>query len=284
MPAEVTIVISPGSRALESGDVDVIYSKSIVNEHMYRGEGLYARPERATWLRTIAWMPQEDRFLFAIAPQWEISTFEEIAAQKPPLRTAGGRVAPYLLEAYGFSYADIPSWGGYVSPMRHTADAALERYERGDLDFFTGDGSEFDFSAWRWVAQHGFRFLNIRSDIMTKLCTELGVRKIITPIGFLPGIHENLLSIDDSHIVVTVHERLDDRVAYNLARTIDERRRDIECASIQVGYGPDETLPLTRPTFWSSLTGTIGRQWDEKILGAPLHPGAERYYQEHGLL
>jgi TRAP-type uncharacterized transport system substrate-binding protein len=168
--------------------------------------------------------------------------------------------------------------------MRHTAEAARERHDRGDLDFFTGDESEFDFSAWHWVAERGYRFLNVRPDIMSKLCYELGIRKTITPIGFLPGIQENLLAIDDSHIVVTVHERMDDQVAYNLAKAIDKRKRDIECASIQVGYGPDDSLPLTRPSFWSSLTGAISRQWDEKILGAPLHRGAELYYRERGLL
>jgi len=284
MPANVTVVISPGSGALESGAVDVAYSKSIVNDHMYSGTGVYSRPEPATWLRTIAWLPQEDRLLFAVAPQWGITTFEELAAQKPPLKTAGGRVAPYLLKAYGFSYEDIASWGGTITSMRHTAEAARDRYERGELDFFTGDGSEYDFSAWRWIAERGYRFLNIRPDVMDQLSKDLGIRRTITPAGFLPGIQENLLAIDDSHIVVTVHERLNDQVAYNLARAIDERKRDIECASIQVGYGPDESLPLMRPSFWSSLTGAISHQWDAKILGAPLHPGAEQYYHERGLI
>ena len=283
MPVNVTIVISPGRRALESGDVDITYSKSIVNDHMFSGNGMNAGPEPAKWLRTIAWLPQEDRLLFAVAPQWNICSFEEIAAQKPPLKTAG-RVAPYLLKAYGFSYEDIVSWGGSLGSMRHIAQAARDRFERGELDFFTGDGSEYDFSGWRWVAQHGYRFLDIRPDIMDGLEKELGVRKHITPAGFLPGINENLLAIDDSHIVVTVHERLDERIAYNLARAIDEHKRDIECSSIQVGYADDEGLPLTRPAYWSSLTAPIDHQWDRRILGAPLHAGAEKYYREKGLL
>jgi uncharacterized protein len=284
MPVNVTIVISPGRRALESGEIDITYSKSIVNEHMFSGKGMNAGPEPAKWLRSIAWLPQEDRLLFAVAPQWDICTFEEIAVRKPPLKTVGGRVAPYLLKAYGFSYEDIVSWGGSISSMRHTAQAARDRFERGELDFFTGDGSEYDFSGWRWIAEHGYRFLNIRPDIMATLENELGVRRHLTPAGFLPGINENLIAIDDSHIVVTVHERLDERVAFNLARAIDERKRDIELSSIQAGYSDDSSIPLTRPTFWSSLTEPIHRQWEQRILGAPLHPGAEKYYREKGLL
>jgi TRAP-type uncharacterized transport system substrate-binding protein len=77
---------------------------------------------------------------------------------------------------------------------------------------------------------------------------------------------------------------LDGEIAYLLAKVVDERSREIECESIQVSYGDRGSLPLTEPTFWSSLTGHIERQWDARILGAPLHAGAERYYRERGLL
>jgi TRAP-type uncharacterized transport system substrate-binding protein len=92
----------------------------------------------------------------------------------------------------------------------------------------------------------------------------------------LPGISETLLTLDDSHIVFTYHERFDDELAYLLAKVIDERKREIECASIQVDYATDPRLPLIQPSYWSSVTGPIDRQWDDQYLGAPLHPGAER--------
>src|SRR5438094_10057059 len=68
MPVKVTVIVQPGRRALESGEVDVAYSKSINNEHQFSGKGLYAGAEPASWLRTVAWLPQEDRILFAVAP------------------------------------------------------------------------------------------------------------------------------------------------------------------------------------------------------------------------
>ena len=168
--------------------------------------------------------------------------------------------------------------------MQHTAREAKTRYERGELDAYFGDGSAYDFTAWTWMADHGYRFLDVREDVMAKLEREHALRRNITPAGFLPGIHENLLALDDSHIVVTCHERLDDNLAYLLAKAIDERKREIECASIQIDYGQDGRLPLVQPKYWSSLTGPIERQWDQRILGAPLHPGAERYYRELGVL
>ena len=104
-----------------------------------------------------------------------------------------GSTEPFL-KAYGFSYDDIRSWGGSIGSMEHTARDAKERRDRGELDAFFGDGSAYDFSAWRWVAEHGYRFLDLREDIMTRLESELGLRRITTPVGFFPGITTNLIS------------------------------------------------------------------------------------------
>jgi uncharacterized protein len=277
-------VTAGGGGGLEGGEVDLVYTKSVNNQHRYTGQGIYGGKEPARWLRTIAWLPQEDRYLFAVAPWLGVSSFEEIAAKKPPLKMAAQRSVNPVLKEYGFSFEDIESWGGKVESMHHTAHAAKERYEDGRLDACFGDGSEFDGSAWKWMAERGYRFLDIRPDVMDNIERKHGLRRNITPAGFLPGVTQNLLALDDSHIVLSCHERLDDTIAYALARVIDERKREIECNAIQVTIAESNRLPLTEHTLWSSLTSPIERQWDAAILCAPLHPGAERYYREKGLL
>lgn len=283
MPIRATISI--GERGGTGGlgrDYDLAFSKSVNNEHQYTGKGLYAGREPAGWLRGIAYLPQEDRFLFAVAPWTNIERFEDLADRKPALKIAGRSAEP-VLRAYGFSYEDMEDWGTKIGSMQHTARDARERYERGELDAFFGDGSAYDFSGWRWIAERGYRFLDIRPDVMERL-TEQGLRRNITPAGFLPGISKTLVALDDSHIVLSCHADLADEVAYNVAKAIDQNKRDIETCSIQVDYGEAGGLPLVQPTYWSSLTGPIGRQWDQKILGAPLHAGAERYYKEMGYI
>jgi TRAP-type uncharacterized transport system substrate-binding protein len=286
MPVNAAVLIGRrGEAGLAEGEVDIVYTKSVNNEHQYLGHGYYAKGEASPWLRTIAWLPQEDRFLFAVAPETGITSFEDIAARKPALNMVAmtNATAP-VLEAYGFSYDDIKAWGGSIGTMEHTARDAKAHRDRGALDAWFGDGSAYDFSGWRWVAEHGYRFLDIREDIMSKLETELGLRRITTPVGFLPGIAQNITSLDDSHIVLSCHERLDDELAYNLAKAIHLNKRDIELCSIQMDYGQRGPLPIIEPTYWTSLTGQIDGQWDEKIVGAPLHTGAKRYYQEIGVL
>lgn len=283
-PVEATVhLVWPGGMsALANDEIDLIFLKSVQNEHRYNGKGLFAGSEPDTWLRTIAWIPQEDRYLFAVAPWTGIESFEEIGARKPALKIQG-RSAPMVLKEYGFSYDDIVSWGGSIGSMEHTATAAKAAHDRGELDAFFGDGSAHDFTAWEWVASHGYHFLDISEEVIQSLVRQ-GVRRNITPAGFLPGINKTLNAVDDSHIVLTCSEKLDDDIAYNLAKAIDLNKQVIELESIQLAYGPDSSQIVTQLNKWSSVTDPIERQWDESIVGAPLHPGARRYYQEIGVL
>jgi TRAP-type uncharacterized transport system substrate-binding protein len=209
-PIDATVVITgPGGLGqLADGEIDVAFLKSLNNEHRYTGKGYFAGDKPDSWMRTIAWLPQEDRFLFAVAPWTGITSFEEIASTKPALKV-GGRAAPMVLNEYGFSYDDIVSWGGTVSGMEHTATEAQARYEHGELDALFGDGSAFDFSAWEWVATHGYRFLDISDEVMRSLESK-GLRRNVTPAGFLMGVDHTLNALDDSHIVLTCNEALDD--------------------------------------------------------------------------
>ena len=169
-----------------TGTIDVVFSKWVVNEHRYSGRGIYAGEKPDDWLRTIAWLPQEDRFLFAMAPWTGIESFEQLVAEKPVLHMAGSG-AEVVLREYGFSYADIEQWGGSVSHMDHTARAAKARYDAGQLDAFWGDGSAYDFSAWPWVGSRGYRFLDISEEVMQRLEAK-GLRRQVTPAGFVPGV------------------------------------------------------------------------------------------------
>ena len=68
-----------------------------------------------------------------------------------------------------FSYDDVKRWGGTVTPMEHTAKSAKERYDAGMLDACFGDGSAYDGTCWKWMAERGYRFLDITEAAMQKL-------------------------------------------------------------------------------------------------------------------
>ena len=278
-------VLGPGGySALSQGAVDVIFSKWVVNEHRFSGEGLYAGASPDEWLRTIAWLPQEYRFLFSMAPWTGKTSFAQIAEKKPALHIAGSG-GEAVLNEYGFSYADIEKWGGAVRRIEHTAAEAKKRFEANQLDGLWGDGSAYDFSAWPWVGSRGYKFLGIDETVMQRLESK-GLRRQITPSGFVASIESNLLALDDSHIVVTCRADLDSEIAYYLAKAIDKKKRDIELTSIQLDYDNGEAggLPVTTTKYWSSLTGPIEKQWNESFTGAPIHEGAQDYYKECGYI
>src|SRR5213593_1013106 len=66
MPIRATVVVGErsGGPGLANGDYDLVFTKSVTVEHQYSGKGLYALDQPAHWLRAIAFLPQEDRFLF----------------------------------------------------------------------------------------------------------------------------------------------------------------------------------------------------------------------------
>ena len=123
--------------------------------------------------------------------------------------------------------------------MEHTARDAKARYDAGKLDAFWGDGSAYDFSAWPWVGSRGYRFLDISEEVMQRLEAK-GLRRQVTPAGFVPGLGSTLMALDDSHIVLTCRANLDDELAYLLAKAIDDKKRDIELTSIQIDYDNGE--------------------------------------------
>ena len=139
MPVDATVVLTGSSPManLAGGEIDVCFLKSVNNVHRYTGVGLFAGDTPDIWLRTIAWLPQEDRMLFAMAPWTNIASFEQLAKEKPVLHMAGGS-APQVLKEYGFSYDDIKEWGGSVSGMEHTATEAQARFNAGTLDALFG--------------------------------------------------------------------------------------------------------------------------------------------------
>lgn len=286
--AKVDLVLVPGGirdiHLLETGDLDLIFPKSIHNEHRYTGKGLYAANEPLSWLRTIAWFPQEDRLLFALAPWVDASALEEIGRKKLPLKMSTvGQGPETVLQAYGFSYQDIASWGGRVESMGHRWQDAKQQLDKGSLDACFGDTSAHG-TCWRWLAGRGYRFVGISEEALDRLVREQGLRRAVTPAGFLSATTENLLTLDDSHIVLTCHAHLAEDYAYLLAKVIDEHRQEIECSSVFIDYDEEPHVPLVRQIQWSSMTSRIEKQWDARILGAPLHPGALRYYREQGYI
>ena len=228
-------------------------------------------------LRTIAVFPSWDAVVIAVHESTGITSIEQIRERRYPLRVStGDTVTPpfdedttmftvnTILAAAGFSLDDIRAWGGSIQSVpRPSHIDRSTAVSTGAVDAIFDEGV---LSWGQFAVERGFRFLPI----------ERGVRESVIAAGFdmitmtesrIRGLRHPVSSVDFSGWPMIVHAEMPDDLAYALCEAIEARKLLI----------PTDNF---RPLDLSQLC-SIG---EETPRGAPLHPGAERFYRERGYL
>ena len=236
-----------------------------------------------TNLRSVARFPRLDRQMFALAPWCPVKNLGQIGREKRAIRLGVRSDELYehehaILRQYGYSLADVEAWGGRWWHVGVGLTALDEEIRNRNVDVVIGHASTE--GVWQTLAGNGFRFIGIEEHVAAGLERE-GYARNIVPAGFLPAIHEPLLTIDLSDNLLVTRAEVDDSIIYTVARSIDRNRKRIEEASVTVSYTFSQPLPIPFLNYSSTLTQPITRQWETKI---PLHPGAQRYYRDAGYL
>lgn len=240
-------------------------------KHMFAGR---AYP----FLRTLGYYPQNDRLVLAVREDTGLTSFADIRERKYPLRLASSvrdddnfqtYVIERALEAHGISPGDFEKWGGqWLGSER--PQTCLAHAVRGEADaaFFEGIMTP---GWYEWVEKTKVRFIPFERDALARLQQDYGLRPATLAKGRL-GAPVDIPCLDFSHWAVVVRDDMDEEVAYRITTVLVEHRAEMEARFRHI---PVERSPMTYPvdphTMW-------------KGLGAPLHPGAERYYREHGYL
>ncbi len=290
----VTIIVPASGRLdwIAEGALDLGWVvPRIMGQWAYEGRGSW-RGKALKNLRAVARFPQDDRQMIALAPYSKLEGLEQIAREKRPVRVAvrenprvgaepreeWGRVANAIFRQYGFSLADIKSWGGKVWSVGTDFNAVDEEIRKKEVDVVIGEASTQPI--WKNVAGHGFRFLSLSESAMAGLEKE-GYERTITPAGFLPGIAQPLLAVDESDFLLMTREEAEDELIYAVAKIIDQHRRRIEEGAVVVQYVYARPVPIPDLVTRSPLTGPLSEYWKT---GVPLHRAAERYYRGAGCL
>lgn len=290
----VTVVVPASGRLdwISEGVLDLGWVvPRMIGQWAYEGLGSW-RGKPLKNLRAVARFPQDDRQMIALAPYAKLESLEQIAREKCPVRIAvrenprvgaepreeWGRVANAIFRQYGFSLADVESWGGRCWAVPTDFTAVDEEIKKKEVDVVIGEASTQPI--WKNVAGHGFRFLSLSESALAGLEKE-GYERNITPAGFLPGIAQPLLSVDESDFLLMTRAEMDDEVIYAVAKIIDQNRRRIEEGAVVVQYVYNRPIPIPELVTRSPLTGPLSEFWKT---GVPLHRAAERYYREVGYL
>jgi TRAP-type uncharacterized transport system substrate-binding protein len=167
-----------------------------------------------------------------------------------------------VLSLYGFSLADIESWGGKLHFSGFPGDVRrMEPLRSGELDAI------FDEALVIWFDEalaNDMVLLELEPEIFAQLAT-LGWRRVVVPAGRFPHLTQDHACIDYSGWPLYCNASLPDQVAYDTCASFAARRDEIP--------------------WEDGFTGDISqicRDTEATPIDVPLHPGAERWLKEQG--
>lgn len=275
-PYPFTFAVSPawcsgieGARLVGSRKLDIVWlNPSVIATMAYLGKGPF---RRSSPLRALAVFPSWDRLVVAVSGKLGIRSMEELKEKRPALRVSVADndcvnfAIRALLKVHGLKLESFTEWGGAVEPVvRPSNPRRREGIISGEIDVVIDEGMD----SWGQVAlDHGMVFLPFSEKALAKL-ERYGFQRAPLAGGRLKGnIPESTVVVDFSGWPIIMHASLPDELAYHMAAVLDRLREEIPYDSAQVP-------PMS----------SLCRSTEDGPLDIPLHPGAERYYREHGYL
>jgi TRAP-type uncharacterized transport system substrate-binding protein len=232
----------------------------------YRGTGLFPQ---ALPVRILATYPSLDHFVFAIHPRTGLKSLGEIKQKKYPLRlsiredaTHSTRVlVDQTFAAYGMTLKEIESWGGSLQLNGGPGDARrMKAIADGTVDAVFDEGLVLWLNA---ALDAGMQPVTLE-DSTFKYLTDLGWRKYTIKPGRYQSLREEHTCIDYSGWPLYTRASLPDDDAYKICDAIMARKDLIYWEDSYTGVGQ------------------LGHDTDATPRDVPLHPGAEKWYREHG--
>ncbi len=209
------------------------------------------------------------RMQIIVSKKLPVNSFDELMEKKLPVKldrgatgTLANELGKMILSEYGYTYEDIEKWGGKISSVSNNDLVGLMQDGVIDIALKVGPGEQSQIQ--EMVLNANVKWLPVSDKVLKAVAEKTGLQ-----IGFVPGtfyngaVGQDVPCLIDTSIII-LRKGVSDADAYKLAKGLAE------------GY---EELGLIQPT-WNTLkpeTMTTG-------MVLPLHPGAEKYYREAGLL
>ncbi|MCW5643939.1 MAG: hypothetical protein KIT63_17700 [Rhodoferax sp.] len=229
-------------------------------------------------LRTLGHLPQDDRLTLAVRADTGIRSFADIHEKKPKLHIAMpprqddclcSYVIDLIFKAHGIDPAQIVAWGG--SYFEHeNPRACLKAAQSGDCNAVFNEA--IMVSNWtELVNQYEMNFIPIEPQAMQTLVDEYGLQPAVLEKGRLKN-DVDVPCLDWSNWAVLCRDDMPEEVAYRVTAVLVEERAEFEG---RFRHMPVHQSPLTYPIDPNRMPHDVE---------LPLHPGAQRYYREHGYL
>jgi uncharacterized protein len=256
---------------VNKGHIDLGLSFSALSNWAYKGRLIYKKPT-PNIRALVGGLNNPHRLGIVARADLDVKSLAEVKSQKKPVRLAtvqlggaGEALATMALEAYGMKYDDIRSWGGAVSHV--DLPVALDQLGKGEIDliihnigFKTPDLTEV-------AEKTPIKFIPMGEAEMASIVEKYGLEAGLSiQANEFKGVTAAVPSIGYPTGVI-VSKKLPEKVAYAITKAICENKDKLVAAHPSLkAFDPSKAyLPA-------------------KNGGIPLHPGAERYYREKGLM
>lgn len=197
-----------------------------------------------------------------------ITSLDEFINNKMKLRMSIGQpgatseiLFKQIISEYGVTIEDIQAWGGEI--MFQNIDESAQMLADGRID-----GAVFSTyfpipHLQEAAVGKDFVLITVNENILSQVKEEYGYQDTVIPSNTYPFLLQDMPTIC-SHTIIFVPKNSSDEIAYKIARSITENIDYLSKVHISMEN-------LTPDLLVSNL-------------GIPLHPGAEKYYREKGIL
>lgn len=231
-------------------------------------EGIDPYKDAYPGVRAVAVLNPGSTFHFLVLENTGLTSIEDIKAKKFPLSisvNAQGSTmelaSKTLLNAYGISYQDIESWGGKVFFL--STSQTMEAIDDGLVQAHSLNGEHPISHFVEASIRRDFNLLPISSEAINKVNQALGTRAGVIPGGTYSFTPEEIPTFAASLLLVTGADQSEDFI-YSITKNLND---NLDYLSSVHAILKDINL------IEMADTSPI-----------PLHPGAEKFYKEMGVL
>ena len=230
--------------------------------------GEYPYPRKLENIRGISFIYSDSALHFLVNESLGISSIEEIREKKVPLNLSviyrGSLMeiaSKTTLEAYGMSYQDIESWGGKIFFL--SLRNSLTMLKDGRIDAITVTVQFPQTSITEASLTQDLRILPLTEQAIEYANSKLGTSRSVIPAGTYSFVKTDIPTFSDTCVLIANAEVTEERV-YKVIEAIFE--------NLDYLHNVHRALSTLTPSDMPRLNDI------------PLHPGAQRFYREKGVL
>ena len=198
-----------------------------------------------------------------------IRTVEELVQKKYPVKVAikaagsfGEMAFRDVFDSLGVNYNTIKSWGGTITQTGSPQIVDMLKDGKADMTIDHLPAGQASITELTLTAK--VHFIQPSDETIKKLNSK-GWDSLVMPKGTWKGQDSDVKTVG-SGVVLLVSNKLSDETAYAMTKKICESQKELSNAYASMSVFDPKTA------------------WQPLKTGAPLHPGAVKYYKEKGYM